>query len=86
MMDSWQLNNSQHYTSSIVLKAGQYYDLRIDYFNDMLGGELELYWQRPDDKAANRNGTPSQPVSAAFLFSRHHQPSFRPSLFLNRRS
>ena len=68
LMDSWQLNDSQHYTSSIVLQAGRYYDLRIDYFNDMLGGELELYWQRPDDKAANRNGTPSQPVSAAFLF------------------
>lgn len=68
LMDSWQLNDSQRYTSSIVLKAGQYYDLRIDYFNDMLGGELELYWQQPDDKSANRNGTPSQPVSAAFLF------------------
>lgn len=50
VMDSWQLNDSQNYTGSIVLEAGRYYDLRVDYFNDMLGGVIELYWQRPDAK------------------------------------
>lgn len=67
VMDSWQLNDSRQYTASIVLEAGRYYDLRIDYFNDMLEGELTLYWQRPDDKTANRNSTPDQLISAAFL-------------------
>ena len=49
-MDSWQLNDSQNYTGSILLEAGRYYDLRVDYFNDLLGGVIELYWQRPDAK------------------------------------
>ncbi|GAB3953753.1 PA14 domain-containing protein [Spirosoma harenae] len=50
VMESWQLNDSNHYTGTITLKAGQLYDLRVDYFNDMMGGELQLFWQRPDKK------------------------------------
>ncbi|MEZ0541396.1 OmpA family protein [Fibrella arboris] len=48
VMDVWKLNDSGKFTGSIELKAGQLYDLRIDYFNDMLGGVIELYWVRPD--------------------------------------
>ena len=58
VMDSWQLNDSKNYSGSIVLEAGHYYDLRVDYFNDMLEGEIELYWQRPDVKK-----TPMSPVN-----------------------
>lgn len=48
VIDSWQLNNSEKYSGAIVLKAGTTYELRVDYFNDMLGGKLELFWSRPD--------------------------------------
>ncbi|MBO0948383.1 OmpA family protein [Fibrella forsythiae] len=48
VMDVWKLNDSGKFTGSIELKAGQLYDLRVDYFNDMLGGVIELYWVRPD--------------------------------------
>ncbi|GAB3895752.1 PA14 domain-containing protein [Spirosoma agri] len=50
VMDSWQLNDSKNYSGTILLEAGRYYDLRVDYFNAMLGGELELHWKRPDQK------------------------------------
>lgn len=50
IMDSWQLNDSKNFVTSIGLEAGHYYDLRVDYFNDMLEGEIKLYWQRPDSK------------------------------------
>ncbi len=52
VMESWQLNDSEKFTGSIVLEAGKYYDLRVDYFNDMLEGELQLYWQRPNANKA----------------------------------
>ena len=63
IMDSWQLNDSKDFTGSIVLEAGRYYDLRIDYFNDLLEGEIKLFWQRPDAKQ-----TTPEPVTAQFFF------------------
>ncbi len=50
VMDVWQLNDSKTFTGSIVLEGGHVYDLRVDYFNDMLEGEIKLYWVRPDAK------------------------------------
>lgn len=50
VMDVWKLNDSKSFKGSVVLQAGQYYDFRVDYFNDMLEGEITLYWQRPDYK------------------------------------
>jgi outer membrane protein OmpA-like peptidoglycan-associated protein len=48
VIDAWQLNDNARVTGSIVLQAGQYYDLRVDFFNAMLEGEIILYWQYPN--------------------------------------
>ncbi|SOD89092.1 OmpA family protein [Spirosoma fluviale] len=48
VMDSWQLNDSESFGGRVILEAGKYYDLRVDFFNDMLEGEIQLFWQRPD--------------------------------------
>lgn len=48
ILDSWQLNDSRHLVSNITLTINRYYDLRIDYYNEILGGEIRLFWQRPD--------------------------------------
>ena len=47
VLDSWQLNSYKHYNGTIALKAGQYYDLRVDYFNAIEWGEIYLYWKPP---------------------------------------
>jgi outer membrane protein OmpA-like peptidoglycan-associated protein len=72
VMDSWQLNDSKSFTGNIVLKAGQYYDLRVDFFNDMLEGEIFLYWQRPDRKRLilDRFTTPGEPITAQYFFQK----------------
>ncbi|WP_077923174.1 PA14 domain-containing protein [Spirosoma sp. 209] len=69
VMDVWQLNDSNHFTGTVVLEAGRYYDLKVEYFNAMLGGVLELFWQRPDPKAPlsvdiNR---PMEPIAARYF-------------------
>lgn len=76
VMDSWQLNDSKSFTGNIVLKAGQYYDLRVDYFNDMLEGEIYLYWQRPDRKRViyDRFTTPGDPITGQY-FSQKAPPA-----------
>ncbi|GAB3771904.1 PA14 domain-containing protein [Spirosoma horti] len=55
VVNSWQLNDSKDFSGRVILEAGHFYDLRIDYFNDMLEGEIYLYWQRPDAKRTSLN-------------------------------
>ncbi|WP_435531848.1 PA14 domain-containing protein [Spirosoma liriopis] len=33
VLDSWNVNAYKHYSGNIVLEAGHYYDLRVEYFN-----------------------------------------------------
>ena len=66
VMDSWQLNDSENFGGSVILEAGKYYDLRVDYFNDMLEGEIQLFWQRPDAKLALNQFPRASRTSVAF--------------------
>ncbi len=66
VMDAWQLNDSKRFTGAVTLKAGQYYDLKIDYFNDLLGGVIELFWQRPDE--VNPPFSSGKPISGQYLY------------------
>ena len=69
VMDVWKLNDSQNYTGSVILQAGLAYDLRVDYFNDMLGGVIELFWERPNEKKplVNTSDTPGTPITAQYF-------------------
>jgi outer membrane protein OmpA-like peptidoglycan-associated protein len=69
-MDVWRLNDSKTFTGSIVLEGGHVYDLRIDYFNDMLEGEIKLFWIRPDAKKPLFGGfgsDPGEPITARYF-------------------
>ncbi|WP_026260898.1 OmpA family protein [Spirosoma luteum] len=72
VMDSWQLNDSEHFRGSVLLEAGKFYDLRVDYFNDMLEGEIQLFWQLPNAPAPVFNGInhPGEPITAKYFFQK----------------
>ena len=72
IVNSWQLNDSRDFSGTIFLEAGHLYDLRIDYFNDMLEGEIYLYWQRPDAKKTNLNpfSNPGDLITTQYLFQK----------------
>ncbi len=55
VLDSWQLNAYKRYNGTIALKAGQYYDLRVDYFNAIEWGEIYLYWKPPPTPQSTLN-------------------------------
>ncbi|WP_240163587.1 PA14 domain-containing protein [Spirosoma taeanense] len=69
VMDVWRLNDSKNFTGSVVLQAGHYYDLKIEYFNDMLGGVIDLFWQRPDAEVSvlDRFRGPGEPITARYF-------------------
>ena len=48
IIESWQLNNSAKMGGKIIMEAGKYYDLKVEYFNEILGGVIELFWKTPD--------------------------------------
>jgi hypothetical protein len=72
VLDSWQLNAYKHYTGRIVLEAGHYYDLRVDYFNAIEWGEIELYWKPPPTakSALNPFAESGEPITADFFFQK----------------
>lgn len=72
VLDSWQLNAYKHYTGNIVLEAGHYYDLRVDYFNAIEWGEIDLYWKPPPTTKAALNpfAEIGEPITAQYFFQK----------------
>ena len=72
VIDAWYLNDSNHFGGSVILEAGKYYDLRVDYFNDLLGGEIELFWVLPNAPKLIFNGAsnPGESITAQYFFQK----------------
>lgn len=70
VLDSWQLNSYKHYNGTIALKAGQYYDLRVDYFNAIEWGEINLFWKPPPtpNSALNPFAESGELIPADYFF------------------
>lgn len=50
VIDAWGLHDSEPFSGTVYLEAGKMYDLQVDYFNGLLEGEIQLYWQLPSEK------------------------------------
>lgn len=79
VIDAWGLHDDVNVRGSIMLEAGNYYDLRVDYFNDLLEGKIDMLWHRPDDAnqqqvTLNQYGRPVvrpdgyRPIDAQYLY------------------
>jgi outer membrane protein OmpA-like peptidoglycan-associated protein len=86
VMNEWRPQPVRTFTTTVELKAGQPYKLRVDYYQDILDTRMRLTWQRPDvlltpPPASWRNlwgltaETPKpEPIPTQFLFSRNPRP------------
>jgi len=50
IIDNWRLNNMAHAKGSLKMEKGEYYDLKIEYFNAMAEAEITLYWELPKEE------------------------------------
>lgn len=50
VINEWGMNDSKGTVGEIHLNGGQYYDLLVEYFNGLLEGEIQLFWQLPSEK------------------------------------
>lgn len=59
IIDAWGPHDMGAYSGSIQLEAGKYYDLKVEYYNGIFEGEIQLRWQLPDGS--------TKPVEARYL-------------------
>lgn len=50
VIDAWDLHDSENFSGTTTLAGGQYYDLKIEYFNALNEGEIHLKWQLPGEE------------------------------------
>lgn len=74
IIDAWELHDNITFNGSVLLEAGKTYDLRVDYFNDMLEGEIKLYWVKPNEFRSLTN-SPGSILPAEFLSYKPTKPA-----------
>lgn len=75
IIDDWRLNDVGRFKGDVDLVAGKYYDLKVEYFNALIEGEIQLLWKMPNDdrKWYNRYFDQQFQVIAPEFFFYHHQ-------------
>lgn len=61
IVDAWGLHDSGSFRGNVKLEGRKFYDLKIEYFNAMLEGEVQVYWQMP-------NSLEMQPIKTDYLY------------------
>jgi len=51
LIDDWELNDAGVFEGTAHMVEGQYYDLKVEYFNAMIEGEIRLQWELPVKKS-----------------------------------
>lgn len=49
VINSWGLHDSEKVSGRIRLEANREYDLVVEYFNALLEGEIQVFWQLPSE-------------------------------------
>ncbi len=48
VIDNWQLNDDGRFTGKVIMRKGTSYDLKVEYFNALIEGEVRLLWTLPN--------------------------------------
>ncbi|CAA9323811.1 MAG: hypothetical protein AVDCRST_MAG56-7436 [uncultured Cytophagales bacterium] len=71
------------FTAEVHLKKGQYYDLKIEYFNYLGPGVIKLYWESPQTETEHFFGLITQRkrelVPSEFLSGPPEKPAVKPA-------
>lgn len=48
VIDAWGPHDHESVSGQVAMKEGKTYDIRIEYFNGILEGQIQLHWEIPD--------------------------------------
>ncbi|MCC6727353.1 MAG: OmpA family protein [Saprospiraceae bacterium] len=71
VIDNWRLNDNGQSTGQVKMKAGTSYDLRVEYFNALIEGEVTLIWKLPNSNKPE--------VVAPEFFTQKPKPAVAPA-------
>lgn len=70
VIDEWRKQDDSNFIGDILLKGGQLYDLRIEYYNDWKGSVISVFWEPPNQqRPAGYPSLPNQVIPARYLFT-----------------
>jgi len=61
LIDDWTQHAPEYHAGRVSLEAGKPYDLKLEYFDEILGASVKLRWTRPSDRSA-AEAAPSRPM------------------------
>jgi outer membrane protein OmpA-like peptidoglycan-associated protein len=67
LIDDWGPNNHKSLSSTILMEEGKQYDIKVEYFNGILEGQLLLMWKLPPNSAGKAKPNLPQVIGAKYL-------------------
>ena len=69
VIDAWGLHDSYSFTGKVNLEKDKKYDLKVEYFNGMIEGEIRLLWELPSEKSiwGSFFGTDAKVIDSRFF-------------------
>ncbi len=61
LIDDWNQHAPEYHAGRVSLEAGKQYDLRLEYYDEILGASIKLRWTVPSDRLAAET-PPSRPL------------------------
>ncbi|GAB3542415.1 OmpA family protein [Spirosoma fluminis] len=74
VIDEWRKQDDSQFVGEIVLKAKQYYDLKVEYYNDWKGSIIYLFWKTPIPERYSASRFPEM-IPAHYLSPRNARPA-----------
>ena len=70
VINAWGMHDSEPFSGTVYMEAGRMYDLQVEYFNGLLEGEIQLYWQLPSEKPlfGGAFGYNDKPIDSKYYF------------------
>ena len=69
VIDAWGLHDSYSFTGKVNLEKDTKYDLKVEYFNGMIEGEIRLLWELPSEESiwGNFFGSNAKVIDSRFF-------------------
>jgi alpha-D-xyloside xylohydrolase len=61
LIDDWNQHAPEYHSAHVTLQAGRQYDLKLEYYDAILGASVKLSWTLPSEKHAAETA-PSKPM------------------------
>ncbi len=65
IIDAWDLHDVGLFAGNVILKAGEEYNIRVEYFNALVEAEVRLLWKLPSMKSSINSWFDDNPVVIA---------------------